>query len=107
MLAESYHRERSPLVKFVYDTLIPVAINKSGNLAAFTAADYFYWTEAAAAVATDFTATYAGYPGARDLVCADYVSPSARRGVEALGWKVRSDLRLVYDVEIPWGRQDH
>ena len=107
MLAEWYHRERSPLQRFYLDTLIPVAVNGRGDLVAFTAADYFYWTPEAAGLARDFTATYADHPGGRELITADYVSKRARAGVEAMGWQVTSDLRLTYDVEIPWGRQDH
>ena len=107
MLAEWYHREQSALKRFYFDTLIPVASNDRGNLVAFTAADYFYWTPETAAVTEDFTATYADHAGGRELVTADYISERARRGVESLGWSVMSDLRLTYDVEIPWGRQDH
>lgn len=106
MLAEWYHREQSTLKRFVLDTLIPVATNEHGNLVAFTAADYFYWTAETEAVTRDFTATYAAYSGGRELVTADYVSPLARRGAEGLGWSVNSELRLTYDVEIPWGKQD-
>jgi hypothetical protein len=107
ILAEWYHREQFPLEKFVLETLIPVAISERGNVVAFTAADYFYWTPEAEPVVRDFTAAYGDYPGGRELVCADYVSPRARKGVEALGWSVKSELRLTYDVEIPWGQQDH
>jgi hypothetical protein len=107
MLAEWYHREQSPLQRFYLDTLIPVAVNERGDLVAFTAADYFYWTREAARLTREFTATYADHPGGRELVTADYVSKRARAGVEAMGWQVMSDLRLTYDVEIPWGRQDH
>lgn len=106
MLAEWYHREKSPLASFITDTLIPVARTKKGNLAAFTAADYLYWTEDAAQVSRDFTATYADHPGGRTLVMADYVSSLARREVEALGWTVLSDIRKSYDVEVPWGKQN-
>jgi hypothetical protein len=107
MLAEWYHREQAPLKAFVPNTLIPVATNQSGNLVAFTAADYFYWTVGAETAARDFTAAYAEYPGGREFVTADYISPLAKGGIEALGWSVRSGLRQSYDVEVPWGAQDH
>jgi hypothetical protein len=106
MLAEWYHREESPLETFITDTLIPVARTKKGNLVAFTAADYFYWTQEAAQVTGDFTAIYVDHPGSRTLVMADYISSRAREEVEALGWTVISDLRMRYDVEVPWGKQN-
>ncbi|MEH6569182.1 MAG: hypothetical protein V7709_08910 [Halioglobus sp.] len=107
MLAEWYHREQAAIKAFVPNTLIPVATNEHNNLVAFTAADFFYWTKKTEAASRDFTATYASHPGGREFVIADYISPNARRGVEALGWSVRSGLRQTYDVEVPWGAQDH
>lgn len=107
LLAEWYHRERSPLSRFIADTLIPVAINEEGDLVAFTAADFFYWSPETEQVTRDFTATYAAYPGGRELIMADYISSRALHQVNALGWEVESSLRQRYDVEIPWGAQDH
>ena len=107
LLAEWYHREQNELKKFLADTLIPVATNKAGNLVAFTAADFFYWTPETEIVARDFTATYADHPGGRELILADYISSRARKNINAMGWQVMSSLRQQYDVEIPWGAQDH
>ncbi|MEH6584790.1 MAG: hypothetical protein V7754_22910 [Halioglobus sp.] len=107
MLAEWYHREKIPLDAFITDTLIPVARTQKGDLVAFTAADFFYWTQGAAEVTADFTNTYADHPGGRLLVMADYISPRAKEEVKLLGWEVLSGIRQSYDVEVPWGIQDH
>jgi hypothetical protein len=107
MLAEWYNREQTPLKAFVFNTLIPVAINESGNLVAFTAADYMFWTEEVAATSREFTDTYSEYLGGRELVMADYISPKATTGIGKLGWTVLPGLRQTYDVEVPWGTQDH
>jgi hypothetical protein len=107
MLAEWYHREQKPLKAFVPNTLIPVAISESDDLVAFTAADYIYWTEETAAVSREFTETYSEYPGGRELIVADFVSPNADKGLAKLGWTVQSSMRLTYDVEVPWGAQDN
>ena len=107
MLAEWYNREQTPPKAFVFNTLIPVAINESENLVAFSAADYMFWTEEAAAISGEFTDTYAEYPGGRELVMADYISPKATSGIGKLGWTVLPGLRQTYDVEVPWGNQDH
>jgi hypothetical protein len=107
MLAEWYHRERTSLKKFVANTLIPVGVSEAGNLVAFTAADYFYWTEESEKVSRDFTQTYSAFSGGREFFAADYVSPRTKQALEGLGWSVVSGLRQTYDIEVPWGSQDH
>jgi hypothetical protein len=106
LMARWFHDHEAPIAKMLPDTLVPVALTKDNRVIAFSAADYAYWDEATAAIATEFTSQYEKYSDQSEAWVADQASPRFIEGFGKLGWTVRSGLRSTVLPEIPWGLQD-
>jgi len=101
-----YQENQAPIKEILSGTLIPVVLTWDEKVIVFSASDYSYWTPANQALITDFSHLYEPYSSDREAWLADQASPLFRKHAEALGWRVKSELRATVWPEIPWALQE-